>query len=67
MDLLISFISSFKKKKKVNPFTALTAPFLLILLSNLFILFEAILLNNPGKLSAAKGIANLLLIFSEII
>ena len=38
---------------KVNSFPALTAPFLLNLLSNLFITFEAkfepILLTNPGK------------------
>ena len=42
---------------KVNPFPALTAPFPLIFLSNLFIAFEIKLLTNPGKLSLAKGIA----------
>ena len=41
---------------KVNPFPALTAPFPLIILSNLFIAFEVRLLTNPGKLSLAKGI-----------
>ena len=48
--LIISCISSFEINK-VNPFPALTAPFPLILLSNLFIAFEAKLLTNPGKLS----------------
>ena len=47
--ILIILISSFKVNK-VNPFPALTAPFPLILLSNLFIAFD------PGKLSLAKGI-----------
>ena len=46
---------------KVNPFPALTAPFLLILLLNSFIVdedaFEALFLTNPGKLSLAKGTA----------
>ena len=46
---------------KVNPFTALTAPFPVILFSNFFIVFEAafkaILLNNSGKSFLAKGIA----------
>ena len=40
-----------------NPFPALTAPFPLIFLSNLFIAFKVKLLTNPGKLSLAKGIA----------
>ena len=38
---------------------SLTAPFPLILLSNLFIPCEATLLNDPGKLSLAKGAATL--------
>ena len=42
---------------KVNSFPALTAPFPLIFLSNLFIAFEVRLLTSPGKLSLAKGIA----------
>ena len=41
---------------KVNPFSALTAHFPLIFLSNLFVAFEVILLTNPGKLSLAKRI-----------
>ena len=56
MILVISFISSFEINK-VNPFPALTAPFPLIFLSNLFFVFKANLLTNPGKLSLAKGIA----------
>ena len=56
MILTISLISSFEINK-VNPFPALTAPFPLIFLSNLFIAFEAKLLTNPGKLSLAKRIA----------
>ena len=56
MILIISFISSFEIKK-VNPFPAITAPFPLIFLSNLFIAFEAKLLTNPDKSSLAKGIA----------
>ena len=51
--LIISFMSSFEINK-VNPFPALTAPFSLIFLSNLFIAFEVQLLTNPGKLSLAK-------------
>ena len=47
-------MSSFKINK-VNAFPALTAPFPLIFLSNLFITFEVKLLTNPGKLSLAKG------------
>ena len=54
--LIISFISSFEINK-VNPFPALTAPFLLIFLLNLFIALEVKLLTNPGKLYLAKGIA----------
>ena len=42
---------------KVNPFLALTAPFPVIFLSNLFIEFEDILLTYPGKLSLAQGVA----------
>ena len=53
MILIISFVSSFEINK-VNPFPALTAPFSLIFLSNLFIAFEAKLLTNLGKLSVAK-------------
>ena len=56
MILVISFVCSFEINK-VNPFSALTAPFPLIFLSNLFIAFEVKLLNYPGKLSLAKGIA----------
>ena len=56
MILIISFLSSFKMNK-VNHFPALTAPFGLIFLSNLFIAFEVILFTNPGKLSLGKGIA----------
>ena len=53
--ILTSLIPSFKIGK-VNPSPALTAPFPLIFLSNLFIAFEVKLLTNPGKLSFAKGI-----------
>ena len=48
---------------KVNPFPALTSPFPLIFLSNLFIAFEVKLLTYPGKLSVAKGIATLVSAF----
>ena len=51
--LIISFISSFEKNK-VNHFPALTAPFPQIFLSELFIVFEATLLTNAGKLFPAK-------------
>ena len=54
--LIISFISLFEINK-VNPFPALTTPFPLTFLSNLFIAFEAKLLTNPGKLCLDKGIA----------
>ena len=54
--LIISFISLFKINK-VNPFPALTAPFPLTFLSNLFYAFESKLPTNPGKLSLAKEIA----------
>ena len=54
MILLISFISSFEINK-VNPFPALTGPFPLIFLSNVFIEFEGELLTNLGKLSLVKG------------
>ena len=53
--LIISFISSFEINK-VNPFLALTAPFPLIFLLNLFIAFEVKALTNPDKLSPAKRI-----------
>ena len=56
MILIISFISSLEINK-VNPFLALTSPFPLIFLSNLFIAFEVKLLTNPRKFSLAKGIA----------
>ena len=56
MILIVSFMSLFEINK-VNTFPALTAPFSLIFLSNLFIVFEAKLLTNPGKLSLAKRIA----------
>ena len=46
---------------KVNTFPGVTAPSLLIILSNLFTTFEAafepILLTNPSKLFSAKAIA----------
>ena len=54
MILIISFISSFKMNK-VNPFSALAAPFPLTFISNFFIAFQVIFLTNPGKLSLAKG------------
>ena len=54
--LIISFISSFEINK-ANLFPALTVPFPLIFLSNLFIAIEVKLLTNPGKLPLAKGIA----------
>ena len=49
MILIISFISSFEVNKG-NLFPALTAPFPLIFLSNLFDAFEPKLLTNPDKL-----------------
>ena len=48
---------------KVNSFPALTAPFPLIFLPNLFIAFEVISLTNPGTLYLAKGIATFLSAF----
>ena len=54
MTLIISFVSSYQINK-VNP--ALTAPFPIIVLSNLFIGFEAKMLTNRSKLSLAKEIA----------
>ena len=45
MILIIPFISSFEINK-VNPFPALTAPFPLIVPSNLFIAFDVKLLSN---------------------
>ena len=56
MILIMSLISSFEINK-VNLFSALTAPFSLIFLSNLFIALEVKLLTNQSKLSLAKGIA----------
>ena len=64
MMLIISITSSFEINK-VNPFPAVTAPFLLIyfiiiiiiiLHLHFFIAFEVKLLTNPCKLSLAKGI-----------
>ena len=66
MVLIISFISSFKTNK-VNPLPALTAPFPLIFLSNLFIGFEVKFLTNPGNLSLSKGIATFLSVFLSYI
>ena len=54
--LIIPFLSSFEINS-VNLLPALTTPFPLILLSNLFLAFEVKLLTNLGKLSLAKGIA----------
>ena len=58
MILIISFIS-LMEINKVNPFPAVTAPFPLTFLSNLFIAFEVKLLTNQSKckLSLAKGLA----------
>ena len=58
---MISFISSLEINN-INLFSGLTAPFPLIFLSNLFIVFEAKLLLNPAKLSLVKGIAILLVL-----
>ena len=62
MILTISFISSFEINN-VKTFTALTTPFPLIFLSNLFIALEAKLLTNPVKLSLAKGIVKSFITF----
>ena len=56
MILIISFKTSFEKNK-INLFPALTAPFPLVFLSNLFISFEAKLVTSPGKFSLVKEIA----------
>ena len=56
MILIISFISSCEINK-INPFSALTAPFPFIFLSDIFITLEFKFLTNPDKLSLAKGIA----------
>ena len=56
MILIKSSISLFQINKE-NAFPALTAPFTLIFLPNLFIAFEVKLLTNPCKYSLAKGIA----------
>ena len=48
MILIISCISSFEISKKIV-FPALKSSFPLIFLQNLFIAFEAKLLNNPGN------------------
>ena len=55
MILIILFIPSFEINK-VNIFLALTSPFPVFFLSNLFTEFKAKLLTNPGRLSLAKGI-----------
>ena len=62
MILIISFISSFEINK-VSRFSALTTPFSLIVLSNLFIAFQAKLLADRGKLSLPKGIARSVITF----
>ena len=54
--LIIPLISSFEINE-ANPFSAVTAPFRLNFLSNVFIAFLVKLITNPGKLSLAKGIA----------
>ena len=56
MILIRSFISAVEINK-VNLFAAQTAPFLLIFLLNLFIVFEFKLLTNLSKLFLAKIIA----------
>ena len=56
MILIILFISSLEINK-VNPFPNLTAPFLLIFISNLVMAFETKLFTNQGKLFLTKGIA----------
>ena len=61
--LIISFISLFGVNK-VHPFPALTAPFPLTFLSNLFITFEVKFLTNPGKLFLGKGIVIFVKVFS---
>ena len=58
--LIIPFIFLFEINR-VNTFPALTTPFSLIFLSNLFIAFEVKLLTDPGKLSLAKRIVLLFL------
>ena len=62
MTSIISSISSFEINKK-NAFPALTAPFPLIFLSNLFIAFEVKLVINPVKSSLAKEITMFLSAF----
>ena len=49
---------------KLNLFSALTAPFPLIFLSNLFIELEVKLVTNPAKLSVDKGLAIFFNVFS---
>ena len=63
MILTISFIPSFEINK-VNPFSALKAPFPLIFFSNLFIPFEVKFFTNHSKLSLAKGIPIFVTCFS---
>ena len=55
-------MSSFEMNK-INPFLHLTAPFPLILFSNLFITFEAALLIDPDKSSLVKGTATIVSAF----
>ena len=64
--LIISFISS-SEINKVNPFLALTAPFPLIFLLNLFIAFEVKALTNPDKLSSTKRITIFISAFFPIL
>ena len=54
--ILISFIPSFEMNK-VNYFPVLYAPFPLIFLSSLFIVFEVKWLTYPGRLSLIREIA----------
>ena len=62
MITIISFISSFEINK-ANPFPALKAPFPLILVSNLFIVFEIKLRTNTGKFLLVKGVATIVSAF----
>ena len=60
--LIISFMATFKTNK-VNPFPALTAPFPLVFLSDVFTAFKVKLLTNPGKFALDKGIAIFVSVF----
>ena len=61
--LVISFIYPFEINN-VNPFPAITAPFPLTLLLNLFIAFEGKLLANPYKVYLAKETGTCVTVFS---